>query len=463
MKLHRLLILALCLLPAAVSCGARDVHQDVQAGQKTPKYVFFMLGDGMGMGVTYNAGLYRGGPQALPSFTGFPVVGITTTYSNDDFVTDSSAAGVAIYSGIKTNNSSAGTAPDGSPVESVIQQAKRLGWGAGMVTTNGINHATPAAIGANVKSRKEYDEIARQILSSDIDVLGGSTVLSNDADGREKWLSKASGMGWNVFVGKKSFKACDGKALYVSDKVYGEDLAYAIDRRPDDVELADFTRLAIDHLMAKYSEEGFLLFIEGGSIDHACHSNDAKTAFEEVLDFEKSVNMVMAFAAEHPDETLIVVCVDHDTGGLTLSKPYDLSLLANQKSSMSETTARLAAFRDGKTEVTWEQVKAVLKETLGYWDTFQPGAKEEEVLRNLYNKSFKGKMEPVKDLYHTNEPVAAEAVSFLTKKAGLRWTNRSHTSSPTPYFVMGAGCGSFQNCHDNTDLATRLRALLGWE
>lgn len=453
MKIRRLVLFAL-LLPVLVSCGGK---------RTSPKYVFLMMGDGMGTSVVFNAGLYRGGLETLPSFASFPVRGIVTTCSNNSLVTDSSAAGVALFSGEKTDNGRAGTAPDGSPVESVLQQAKRLGLGVGMVTTNGINHATPAAICSNVDSRKKFDDIAGQILSADFDFIAGSTVLSNEPGGKEKWLETAVSKGWNVFAGKDACRPCDGKVLYVSDKDYSGDLAYAIDRRPDDVALADFTGAALDHLWKHYSDKGFLLMVEGGSIDHACHSNDAKTAFEEVIDFEKSVDMVMEFAAAHPDETLVIVCADHDTGGLTLSGSYDISLLDNQKVSMSEVSARLAALRDGKNEVSWEQVKDVLGETLGYWDTFQPGKDEEKHLLELYNKSFKGKLEPVVDLYHKTEPVAYEAVSFLSKKAGFRWTARAHNSSPVPYFVAGTGCGRFNSCRDNSDIARTLRDVMAWE
>lgn len=456
MKLRRIVFLTLFLLPALVSCRGEQV-------EKAPKYVFLMMGDGMGISVTFNTGFYRGGPEALPSFVSFPVRGFLTNCSANSLVTDSSAAASAMFSGVKTDNGRAGTMPDDSPVESVLQQARRLGFGAGMVTTNGINHATPAAVCANVVNRKRYDEAAGQMLSSDFDFLAGSTVLSAEADGRDRWLAEAAGKGWNVFVGKNACRPCDGKVLYVADKDYDGDLAYAIDRRPDDVALEDFTRAAMDHLQSHYAEEGFVLLVEGGSIDHACHSNDAKTAFEEVLDFEKSVNIVMEFAAAHPGETLVIVCADHDTGGLAMSGNYDCSLLDSQKASMSEVTARLSALRNADREVSWEQVKAVLRETLGYWDGFQPGAGEENRLLKIYAKSFKGKMGPVKDLYHTNEPLAVEAVTFLSGKAGFRWTCHSHDSSPVPYFVTGTGCERFNACRDNTDIARTLREVMGWE
>ena len=58
--------------------------------------------------------------------------------------------------------------------------------------------------------------------------------------------------------------------------------------------------------------------VEGGKIDWACHSNDAATAFNEVVDLDDAIKVAYEFYEQHPDETLIVVTADHETGGLTL-------------------------------------------------------------------------------------------------------------------------------------------------
>ena len=57
--------------------------------------------------------------------------------------------------------------------------------------------------------------------------------------------------------------------------------------------------------------------VEGGMIDWACHANDAATAVAETLAFRDAVAEAVHFADAHPDETLIIVTADHETGGLT--------------------------------------------------------------------------------------------------------------------------------------------------
>lgn len=67
--------------------------------------------------------------------------------------------------------------------------------------------------------------------------------------------------------------------------------------------------------------------VEGGKIDWACHSNDAATAFHEVEDFDNAIKVAYEFYMQHPDETLIVITADHETGGIVLGTgPYELNL-----------------------------------------------------------------------------------------------------------------------------------------
>ena len=75
--------------------------------------------------------------------------------------------------------------------------------------------------------------------------------------------------------------------------------------------------------------------LEGGRIDWSCHSNDAAPMIAEVIDMDEAVRKVAyEFYKQHPDETLIVITADRETGGLVLGRgPYELHLdvLQNQR------------------------------------------------------------------------------------------------------------------------------------
>jgi alkaline phosphatase len=95
-------------------------------------------------------------------------------------------------------------------------------------------------------------------------------------------------------------------------------MSYAIDQKDGDISLADLVAKGIEVLD---NENGFFLMAESGKIDWSCHANDAMTTIEEVLDFEAAVQVVYDFAQQHPDETLVIVTGDHETGGMTIAMP----------------------------------------------------------------------------------------------------------------------------------------------
>ena len=88
-----------------------------------------------------------------------------------------------------------------------------------------------------------------------------------------------------------------------------------IDNSDDKFTLAALTESAIKKLD---NENGFFMMIEGGMIDWACHSNDAAAAAREVVGFNEAIKKAVEFYNAHPDETLIVITADHETGGLAL-------------------------------------------------------------------------------------------------------------------------------------------------
>ena len=128
---------------------------------QTPKYVFYFIGDGMGANHAYAAVAYnRAMGQPDPNFWSFPVKGLITTYSASSLVTDSSAAGTALSSGTKIVNGACGIDPEGNWTTSILEIAQTKGWGTGVATSVGVNHATPAAFYGHSKSRNDYDTLS---------------------------------------------------------------------------------------------------------------------------------------------------------------------------------------------------------------------------------------------------------------------------------------------------------------
>src|SRR5699024_19934 len=73
----------------------------------------------------------------------------------------------------------------------------------------------------------------------------------------------------------------------------------------------------------------------------ACHANDAGSTISDTIALDNAVAEAVEFYNEHPDETLILVTGDHETGGLTIGfagTDYDtfLTNLSNQKISYAK-------------------------------------------------------------------------------------------------------------------------------
>ena len=102
-----------------------------------------------------------------------------------------------------------------------------------------------------------------------------------------------------------------------------EALPYAIDQQEGDLNLAQIVDVAIQHLS---KHDRFFMMAEGGKIDYAGHGNDGATNIQEVLDFDRAIQVAYRFYEQHPDETLIVVTADHETGGTSVSyKSYPVN------------------------------------------------------------------------------------------------------------------------------------------
>ena len=251
------------------------------------KYVFYFIGDGMGVNQVNGTEMYlaeqegRIGVKPL-LFTSFPVASMATTFSATNSVTDSSAAGTALATGAKTYNGAIGMDDNKSVLQSVAERAKKSGKKVGVTTSVSVDHATPAAFYAHQPDRGMYYEIALDLPKAGFDFYAGGGFLKPDKTYDKKDAPNIFPIfeeaGYTVARGYSDYKAKSkdaGKMILIQEE--GKDpscLPYAIDRKSDDLTLAQITESAIDFL-TKGKNKGFFLMVEGGKIDWACHANDA--------------------------------------------------------------------------------------------------------------------------------------------------------------------------------------------
>ncbi|MFR1241815.1 MAG: alkaline phosphatase, partial [Butyricimonas faecihominis] len=362
------------------------------------------------------------------NFASFPVRNYATTYSSYHGVTCSAAAGTALATGEKTKNGTIGMDKEQKePLYSVAVRAKEAGRKVGIITSVGMNHATPAAFYGHQPRRTMYFELGKDAIKAGFDLYGGGGIIQGGLQ---------------------------------------TTLPYAIDREEDDFTLSQMTEGAIDFLSR--GKQGFFLMVEGGLIDYACHVNDAATAFREVEDFADAVQKAYEFYLKHPDETLIVVTADHETGGIVLgtgSYQLNLRVLENQRVSLEKLTREIRELRDMKSnQVAWEDVQELLAKNLGFWNTVNLSTEDEQALKNCYRETFSGKtVEMVKNLYSENEPIAQLSINILNRLAKISWASGGHSAGVVPVYAIGVGAEWFNGRLDNTDIPRIIEALAKYE
>ena len=376
--------------------------------EKKAKYVFYFIGDGMGFSHISLAEGYLATKEGKIGnsplcFSQFPVMGMATSYSANRYITCSSAAGTALATGAKTNNGMLGVTPDSSELTSIAYKIHNAGFPVGITTSVTIDHATPASFYANSSARSDYYSIAEQLATSGFEFFGGGGFYgAKDKREKEKSLydiaSEAGyefAYGIDEFAGKKD--TAEKMVLFQKGEKKNNDLPYVAERVEGDLTLPQVVESAIEFLK---NEKGFFLMVEGGKIDWAAHSNDLAGTIFETLDFDAAIALAYEFYKQHPDETLIVVTADHETGGVTLGRGkgyvYDL---------------------------------------------------------NVVKSPAESKVEGGSDVSNYMEGISADSLSVAAK---IGWTTTSHTGGAVPVFAIGAGSEMFAGRQDNTDVPKKI-------
>lgn len=434
------------------------------ANAASPKYVFYFIGDGMGMGhvmaaQSYNREVLKSDDLLL--MMQFPVVSMLTTYSASSRVTDSAAAGTALATGSKTNNGMLGVTPDTVPVTSVARHLKDAGWGVGIVTTVAPDDATPGAFYAHQPSRSMAYEIDKEMAKSGYEFVAGSKLKgTKDANGNPTDIYSYFAQN-NVTI-VRGFDELRGvvsrRILLLNTDSIESNVGYTIDSIDGVINLPGMTQACVDHLQ-KHSPERFFMMVEGGNIDYAGHSNDGGAAVKEILNFNQAIKIAYDFYLAHPDETLIVVTADHNTGGMSV-RFGDISLIDYQRMSKDQFGYYTKSILNSRRIFTWDDMKAELTVLFGFWDKIAISEEQENTLKEKFDNTFNLRNSADQEtLYNSFNEFSVEVFKILNDKAGFGWIATGHTGDPVPLFSIGVGSERFMGVHDNTEIPLIIKQL----
>lgn len=480
------------------------------ASAAQPKYVFFFLGDGMSNSQIQATEAYlttvNGGsanlatdllkPKNRLNMSKMPVTGMQTTYDSFALMTDSASSATAFACGLKTASGTIGMDETRTMnYKSIAQLAHEYGKKVGIITSVSLDHATPAAYYASVPTRGYMNNIGTQLAETGYEFFGGGGLamptanLSGPGDTDNNVWDLLAKNGYTVLNDSKSILALktSPKDKVVAINPWLQDAAampYAIDKPASNLSLAEITKVAIENLKDKKgrNKNGFFIMVEGGKIDWAGHANDAMASIGDMIDFDNAVGAALDFYKKYPNETLIIVTGDHETGGMTIGHAttgyrgqYDR--LLGQKNSFqyfgdNQWPAHKAAYKDSFCAIVADP--NTLERNLGMVTLMEDAfglkwadlnAYQKLQLEDAYDKSLCGTNNNSADknklLYGSYNPIIVTMTHILNENASIGWTSYSHTGVPVPVFAQGQDAGKFAGFYDNTDIAKKLADVMG--
>ena len=304
-------VIYLILFITSFSCKSPIATEEAPPKAKN---VILLIGDGTGLSQVSSAFYFK---ETNPNYARFNSIGLMNTSSSREDITDSAAGATAFASGIKTYNGAIGVADDSTEVKTLVEIVSPQHIKTGVISTSSIQHATPASFYAHVINRGLYEDIAADMVDSDIDFFaGGGTKFFNKRKDGENLLEQLKAKGFGIdttalgdFAGIKQYS----KMAYLLAENHMEPVAKG---RGDYLPKA--TELGIQFLNKDADNSNFFVMIEGSQIDWGGHSNDSEYLISELIDFDDAIGKALDFA-EKDGNTLVIVTADHETGGFTLS------------------------------------------------------------------------------------------------------------------------------------------------
>ncbi|MFA5688175.1 MAG: alkaline phosphatase [Kiritimatiellales bacterium] len=417
---------------------------------QTPKYVFLMIGDGM-------SGSHRRlfhdqfGPMTLGTFEKSILTGTDNVQGK---TTDSAASGTALACGIKTCNGAIGMNADKVPVTGLAKILQNRGYKIGIISSVGINDATPAAHYGNREHRSLHAGLLSDMAASNFDFFGISSVLY------PKGYTEAM---FEARMRRSGYEFCRGAELFNLDPAKKNAVMSSMDpdwpaQTRNGPSLAEYTREAAKLLK---NDIGFFMMVEGGAIDHRAHNNDSAGIIREMAEFDLAVAAAVEFYNQYPAETLVVVTADHDTGGIIFEE--------DKSAAPGFWTSQTMKLLD--MEPVMEQMKnsGAGLDALVEWCVKNTGledltADETARIMQAANYYVHGGLTAEDKMtgYGRYNPLAVEVMRVRDTRNGFRFTTFGHTSRKIITNAKGSGAGLFTEPLENSDIPHRIAtAMLG--
>ena len=430
------------LIFTLIGCSSDTMETPAAEAQAAPKNIIMVIGDGMGPEHTTAFRYFMDNPDTpAVEQTIFDELlsGMSSTYPDDNtVVTDSASSATALASGVKTYNAAIGVNVEKQPVETVLERAKKIGMQTAIVVTSQINHATPASYIAHNESRNNYDQIADNYLSNQVNgmpvtdlMLGGGTRYFIRED--RNLVDEFKDLGYQYIDDLSQLETLD--SLPALGLFAPAGLPHAIDVPKYADRLTQMTRKALT-LLSRDNQNGFFMLVEGSQIDWCAHANDIACDMAEMKDFASTLEILRDFALQD-GETLIVATADHNTGGFSIGGYNEYMWkpdLINQIHASAGTLT--SAMMDS------EDINAVWNDHVDFTLTV------DELDQLVAAKVISG------------DELNDQLLDVINRRTFSGWTSLGHTGGDVQVFSFGTASQNFAGHMDNTDIAKQIFKLL---
>ena len=261
--------------------------------KKSAKNIILLIGDGNGLAQISATALVNKGELSLTQLRN---IGILKTQSSDDFTTDSAGGATAMATGQKVPNRAIGVNDNGNPLKNITELLAKNGFVSGIITTDEITGATPAAFYAHQKDRSMTVEIRNDLFKSSLSVF--VSIEDPNSEGKNK-------------LGDFEMQASLDEVGLSKEKKVGFLFAKATSPAP----LSKAVKNVLAFLDQK--RKPFFLMVEGAKIDSYGHENNIGGIINQGIAFDQAISQALRFADAN-ENTLVIVTADHETGGLTI-------------------------------------------------------------------------------------------------------------------------------------------------
>jgi alkaline phosphatase len=204
--------------------------------------------------------------------------------------------------------------------------------------------------------------------------------------------------------------------------------------------LPEMTEAALTRL--DQNDDGFLVQIEGGRVDHGAHDNDTGGLIYDQIEFDETIGRVLDFVHGR-DDTLVIITTDHGNANpgvnATGDRYSESDPMFDRVADFQYTNDWVLSELDAESSI--QQIRDRVETAWGVGISREEAGMLQEAFRGEYRAAYKKKSEPKLLLG-----------ALQANYTAVNWLSGDHTSDYVELAALGPGSEAIGNFTRNTDL-----------